>query len=101
VYCTEENLATLHETGELESFEGQGCQMVSFQTKNSKLGKFWRALDGKMLVYFGAIWNIIRAFGIFYDHLVRFGSIWYIFSWSQSYDRELQRQRCKFLQPHV
>jgi hypothetical protein len=23
----------------------QGCQMVSFQTKNPNLGKFWRALE--------------------------------------------------------
>jgi hypothetical protein len=23
----------------------QGCQIVSFQTKNPNLGKFWRALD--------------------------------------------------------
>jgi hypothetical protein len=28
----------------------QGCQI--FQTKNPNLGKFWRALDGKMFVYF-------------------------------------------------
>jgi hypothetical protein len=27
----------------LLSFD-QGCQMVSFQTKNPNLGKFWRAL---------------------------------------------------------
>jgi hypothetical protein len=27
--------------------EMQGCQMVYFQTINSNLGKFWRALDGK------------------------------------------------------
>jgi hypothetical protein len=30
----------------------QGCQMVCFQTKNYNLGKFWRALQWKMLVYF-------------------------------------------------
>jgi hypothetical protein len=29
----------------------QGCQTVYFQTKNLNLGKFWRALDGKMLIY--------------------------------------------------
>jgi hypothetical protein len=33
----------------------QGCQMVSFQTKNPNLGKFWRTLDWKMLIYFMAI----------------------------------------------
>jgi hypothetical protein len=54
--------------------------MVSFQTKNPNLGKFWRALDGKMLKYFTAIWNILRTFGIFCDHLVPFVFIWYIFS---------------------
>jgi hypothetical protein len=49
----------------------QGCQMVSFQTKNSNLGKFFGdPLDWKMLIYFKAIWNILRTFGIFYDHLV-------------------------------
>jgi hypothetical protein len=60
--------------------QDQGCQMVSFQTKNPNLGKFWRALDGKMLICFRAIWNILRIFGIFYDHLVQFVFIWYISS---------------------
>jgi hypothetical protein len=44
--------------------------MVSFQTKNPNLGQFWRALDGEMLIYFMAIWNILRTFGISYDDLV-------------------------------
>jgi hypothetical protein len=35
-----------------------GCQMVYLQTKNPNLGKFWRALEGEMLIYFKAIWNI-------------------------------------------
>jgi hypothetical protein len=52
--------------------------MVSFQTKNPILGKFWRAVDRKMLVYFMAIWNILQTFGIFYGHLVHFVFIWYI-----------------------
>jgi hypothetical protein len=39
----------------------QGCQMVCFKTKNPNLGKIWKAL------------------GIFYDHLVNFVFIWYIF----------------------
>jgi hypothetical protein len=38
----------------------QGCQMVCFQTKNPNLGKSWRALELKMLVYFLVIWNILR-----------------------------------------
>jgi hypothetical protein len=44
--------------------------MVCFQTKNPNLGKFWRAFEWKMLVYFMAVWNILRSFGIFYGHLV-------------------------------
>jgi hypothetical protein len=58
----------------------QGCQMVSFQTKNPNFGKFSRALDWKMLTYFMAMWNFLRTFGKFYDHLVHFELIWYIFS---------------------
>jgi hypothetical protein len=54
--------------------------MVSFRTKNPNLGKFWRALDVKMLIYFSAIWNILRHFGILFDHLVHFVFVWYIFS---------------------
>jgi hypothetical protein len=57
----------------------QGCQMVCFQTKSTNLGKFWRALDWKMFIYFMAIWNILWTFGIFFDHLVHFVFIWYIF----------------------
>jgi hypothetical protein len=57
----------------------QGCQMVCFQTKNLNLGKFWRALDWKMLIYFMAIWNILRTFDIIYSLLSRFVVIWYIF----------------------
>jgi hypothetical protein len=38
--------------------------MVCFQTKNTNLGKFWRALDRKILIYFMAIWNILRTLGI-------------------------------------
>jgi hypothetical protein len=54
--------------------------MVSFQTQNPNLGKFWRALDWKMLIDFKAIWNILQAFGMFYDHLEHFVFIWNIFS---------------------
>jgi hypothetical protein len=54
--------------------------MVSFQTKNTNLGKFWRALDWKMLIYLMAIWNISLTFGMFYDHLVHFVFFWYIVS---------------------
>jgi hypothetical protein len=54
--------------------------MVYFQTKNPNWGKFWRVMDWKMLIYFMTIWNSLRTFGIFYDHLVRFVLIWYILS---------------------
>jgi hypothetical protein len=70
--------------------------MGCFRTKNTNLGKFWRALDVKMLIYFWPfgifyghleyfmdIWNILWTFGTFYgqfyDHLVHFVLIWYIF----------------------
>jgi hypothetical protein len=56
----------------------QGCQMVYFQTKNPTLGKFWRALDWKMLICIMPIWNILWTFGIFYDHLVQF---WKALDW--------------------
>jgi hypothetical protein len=57
----------------------QGCQMMCFQTKNTNLGKFRRVLQWKMLVYFMAIWSILRQCGIFCGHLVYFMVIWYIF----------------------
>jgi hypothetical protein len=41
----------------------QGCQMVSFKTKNTTLGEFWRSLDWKIWIYFMAIWNILRKVG--------------------------------------
>jgi hypothetical protein len=53
--------------------------MVYFQAKNPDLGKFWRALDWKVWIYFTAIWNILRSFGIFYNHLVRFVFMRYLF----------------------
>jgi hypothetical protein len=50
--------------------DDQGCQMVCFQTKNPNLGKFWRALEWKMLLYFMIIWNILWPYGIMYGSLV-------------------------------
>jgi hypothetical protein len=58
----------------------QGCQMAYFQAKNPNLGKFWRILQWKLLVYFTDIWYILWTFGIFYGHLVYFMDIWYILS---------------------
>jgi hypothetical protein len=40
-----------------------------FKPKNPNLGKFWRALDWKMLIYFTAIWYILCSFGIFFPVL--------------------------------
>jgi hypothetical protein len=41
----------------------EGCQMVYlFQTKNPNSGKFWRTFGWKMLIYFTAVWNILRIF---------------------------------------
>jgi hypothetical protein len=51
--------------------------MVYFQTKNPDLGKFWRAFDWKLFVYFVTIWHILRRIGIMYIHM----SVWYIL-WS-------------------
>jgi hypothetical protein len=53
----------------------QGCQMVYFQTKNTALGTFWKALQLNMLVQFMAIWSILWTFGIF---LVNW--FWYVVS---------------------
>jgi hypothetical protein len=50
------------------AFEGdceQGCQMVCFRTKDTNLGKFWRALELKTQVDFMIIWNILQPFGLF------------------------------------
>jgi hypothetical protein len=53
--------------------------MAYFRTKNPNLGKFWMDLQWKMLVYFIAIWSILRLFVLFYGCLVYFVAIWYIF----------------------
>jgi hypothetical protein len=50
----------------------QGCQMAYFQPKSSDLGKFWRALQWTMGVYFMASWSILLPFGIHCIHLVYF-----------------------------
>jgi hypothetical protein len=41
-----------------------------FSNQNPVLGKFWRTLEWKMLVYFMTIWNILRPFGIACGQLV-------------------------------
>jgi hypothetical protein len=48
------NIGTLLRGGDTffsEIGSDQGCQMVSFQTKNPNFGKLWRTLDWKMLKY--------------------------------------------------
>jgi hypothetical protein len=51
-----------------------------FSNQIPNVGKFWRALVWKMLIYFMAFWNILQTFWMFYDHLVHFVSTGYIFS---------------------
>jgi hypothetical protein len=46
--------------------------MVCFQTKNPNMGKYWRVLLWKILVYLMTIWSILRPLEIFYSHLVYF-----------------------------
>jgi hypothetical protein len=46
--------------------------MVCFQTKNPNLGKFWRVLLWKILVYFMTIWSTLQPLEIFYGHFVFF-----------------------------
>jgi hypothetical protein len=66
----------------------QGCQMVCFQTQNPNLGKFWKALLRKILVYFMTIWSMLWPLEIFYIHLVYFVVILYIFPRFGILDRE-------------
>jgi hypothetical protein len=54
--------------------------MVCFQTKNTNLGKFWRVLEWNKIDIFYIHLEYLKEFGIFYDHLVHFVFIWYIFS---------------------
>jgi hypothetical protein len=55
------------------------ARWLFFKPKNPYLGKFLSALDWKMLIYFTNNWNILRTFGICYDHLVHYVCIWYFF----------------------
>jgi hypothetical protein len=66
---------------------GPGLPDGFFLNQNHNLGKFWRAIDWKMLIYFMDIWNILHTFGIFYNHLVHFVFIWYIFPVSVSFTK--------------
>jgi hypothetical protein len=64
----------------MEDSARQGCQMVCFQTKNPNLGKFWRVLQWKKMVYFTDTWSSLWSFVIFYGHLEKLLVIWYILS---------------------
>jgi hypothetical protein len=50
--------------------------MVYFKTKNPNLGKLWRVLQLKLLVYFMSTWYILLPLDIFYGRLVYFIVIW-------------------------
>jgi hypothetical protein len=41
-----------------------------FSNQHPNSGKFWSALEWEIMENFVVIWNILRPFGIFYDHLV-------------------------------
>jgi hypothetical protein len=57
--------------GSSQLISHQCCQMAYFQTKNTNLGKFWKVLHLKMLIfftpffYFTAKWYILWSFCIF------------------------------------
>jgi hypothetical protein len=56
--------------------------MVSFQTKNANLGKFWRVLEDVgvfygHLVHFTVVCDILWTFGIVSGNLVHFFPFWY------------------------
>jgi hypothetical protein len=72
-------LAEVNAVSRIYNIGRQGCQMVYFQTKNTNLGKFWKALKSKMSEYFMAIWNILWPFGTFYGHFGNLVVMWYIF----------------------
>jgi hypothetical protein len=70
---------TTSRKNEQASSTQRGCQIAYCQTQSPNLGKFWRALQWKMLVYFLDIGSILRPFDKFYGHWVYFEEIWYIF----------------------
>jgi hypothetical protein len=68
----------------------QGCQMVCFQTQNTNLGKFWKAL------YFMTIWNILWPFGTIYGRLVYIvcGHLVYSFHFGRFGPRKIWQPCC-------
>jgi hypothetical protein len=62
-----------------------GCRVARwFQTKNPNVGRFWRALEWKMMAYLMDIWDILWPFGKCCDNLVYFLPFWYIVSRKKS-----------------
>jgi hypothetical protein len=59
---------------------GRVARRFIFKPKIPILGTFWRALYWKMLIWFYGRWNVLRTFGISYDHLVHFVFICYVSS---------------------
>jgi hypothetical protein len=80
----------------------QGCQMVCFITKNPNLGKFWRAIEWKMLVYVMVNWNILGPFSnvvvIWYTYLTSFGYIVSRKIWQPWYLSQKSRPTCSTYQ---
>jgi hypothetical protein len=76
----------------------QGCQMAYISDQNPNLGKFWRSSEWERLVGM-AIWNLLRPFDIFCDHLVKV-QFWYIFPrfgiWFQEKSGSPARQHTNF-----
>jgi hypothetical protein len=79
---TERLLFATFQDGETQSdpfsARDQGCQMAYFQTRNPDLGKFWRILQWKMLIYLMTIWSIIRQFNLFVVCILMV--VWHIFT---------------------
>jgi hypothetical protein len=91
----------------------QSCQMVYFQTQNPYLGKFWKVLQWKMLVflkpfclfygemvYFMAIWYSLWSFGIFCGHLVYFFKFWYVVA-RKIWQPWFETQNLEWMQVHM
>jgi hypothetical protein len=60
---TEMKISSVHAASTPDSNPNQGLPDVYFQTKYPILGKYWRALDWKMLIYYVSFKNILRTFG--------------------------------------
>jgi hypothetical protein len=60
----------------------QDCQMVYFQTKIPILGKFWMVLKWKVLVYFMALWSVLRTWVARWFIFKPKSQFWVNFGWS-------------------